>query len=664
MLRKIMRRGVRLVADVIDRVAGWIAESSTLLRLGPAGYVRHRAVRRAARLRRGSTFANGVTTTLTPEQATAWHRLQWKHLVIFVYGTPREDIGPWMTRTSKLLRADLLLSPSVVAHAETQPTSALVVADGVGGAPTIDLANVLDWMHRERRRWDVVFIDAAHPLPEPESIVQLQHAAYEYHHDHEIGFVTPAYASSEGVVAGFQVDRRTGVVIPALPGERDYGQGRIPRYVLVAPAHGFYATSWAIDRVDIAGRHLEGLDLDAQIAKLVRHGWASNVRTLCFSSTVFAVAELPSLVVAGEPRDWVFHRRVSTDSGRPRIIFVLNATSVSGGIRAVFEIAGGLADRGCDVAIWSLQSAPAWFDLRVPVVTYHTYEDLMLSLRNEDAIKVATWWETAEIVWLATVSHGVPVYLIQEFEAWFYPEDPVAQAAVVASYRREFVSLTEASYQRSELAEVGVTATLIPHGYDPSVFRVLPHWNRDDDTLLALGRSFFQKNFAMTERAWRSLGDARPRLQLFGTEPDILHDDRADYRERPRDEQVNELYNTATLFVQTSRHEGFCLPILEAMAAGCPVITTDSHGNRDFCRDGENCVIVPQDDDVALARAIKRLLADPTERERLSRAGLATAADYTWPVVLDRVADFYESVAAAASASQPLSETAVDGTQA
>lgn len=339
-----------------------------------------------------------------------------------------------------------------------------------------------------------------------------------------------------------------------------------------------------------------------------------------------------------------------------RIIFVLQATTVSGGIRAVFEIANGLAERGLDVSIWSLQGAPDWFDLRVPVTTFVNNDDLLLSLRNEDAIKVATWWETAEIVWLASVNHGIPVYLIQEFETWFYPDDAVAQAAVVASYRREFVSLTEASFQVKELAEVGVTATLIPHGYDSSVFRVLPDGKRADDTLLALGRSFFQKNFAMTLRAWRSLGDARPKLQLFGTEPGIVSDERADYRERPRDAEVNELYNTATVFVQTSRHEGFCLPVLEAMAAGCPVITTDSDGNMDFCRDGVNCVIVPQDDDAALAAAISRLFDDPAERARLSAAGLETAARYTWPVVLNSVADFYEGVARAGSAGQTFAE--------
>ena len=49
------------------------------------------------------------------------------------------------------------------------------------------------------------------------------------------------------------------------------------------------------------------------------------------------------------------------------------------------------------------------------------------------------------------------------------------------------------------------------------------------------------------------------------------------------------------MFVQTSTHEGFCLPPLEAMATGGAVVCTDAHGNRDFCRDGENC-LMPEPD--------------------------------------------------------------------
>lgn len=655
MLKEVCLRGTGFAARVIDAIAGKLGGVATLIRLGPRAYARRRTDVRASRQLSGSTFANGVTTTLTPTRAAAWHRVHWRYVVVFLYGEPKSDISEWLHEAGEVLRAHLLLAPDVASAVDLHrlhPQS-FTIADGIDDHPSIDASDVLDWMRRTRRRWDLVFLDASESLPDAARIIELQHAAHEYHHDREVGFVTPGYRSSEGRIAGYDIDRRTGQAAASGLAARDFGQTAIPRYVLTAGAHGFYAASWAIDRVDVAGRHLVGMTLAEQVATLIRRAWAGNIRTLCLASTVLDVRNLPEPCVSGEPRRWVLERQVSPDSGPIRIIFVLNATSISGGIRIVFELANGLSARGFAVEIWSLQNRPSWFNLHVPVVTYRSYEDLLLSLRNEDAIKVATWWETAEVVWLASVNHGVPVYLVQEFETWFYPDDPVAQAAVVASYRKEMIAETEATYQREELARVGLQATLIPNGYDPSVFRPLENWTRSQDGVLALGRSFFQKNFAMTERAWRSLGAERPPLVLFGTEPDIMRDERVTYHERPSDAGVNELYNSAALFVQTSRHEGFCLPILEAMAAGCPVITTDSHGNRDFCRDGVNCVIVPQDDDVALAEAISTLLANPDERRRLATAGLHTAAAYRWSDVLDSVAGFHREISQAGASGSP-----------
>jgi glycosyltransferase involved in cell wall biosynthesis len=221
----------------------------------------------------------------------------------------------------------------------------------------------------------------------------------------------------------------------------------------------------------------------------------------------------------------------------------------------------------------------------------------------------------------------------------------VCFSAVAASYRKEFVQVTIATYQQGELEAIGSEAILIPSAYDKDKFHRLDGIERDADTVIAVGRSFFQKNFAMTEKAWRSMGERRPRLSLFGSEPDIVADDRVDYTVRPSDAELNVLYNRATMFVQTSRHEGFGLPIIEAMAAGCPVITTDSHGNRDFCIDEVNCLVVEVDDSDGLAAAMRRLLDDPELQERLRVAGLATAEKHTWAVILDSFEDLYGRIA-------------------
>jgi glycosyltransferase involved in cell wall biosynthesis len=218
---------------------------------------------------------------------------------------------------------------------------------------------------------------------------------------------------------------------------------------------------------------------------------------------------------------------------------------------------------------------------------------------------------------------------------------------VISCYRKEFRNMTTSQYNLEEIRSLGLSATAVPCGYDAKVFHRLPELDRSDSTVLAVGRTFFQKNFKQTYRAWKLLGEKRPTLQLFGSEPKIAKwDKRIDYKTKPSDSGVNDLYNQAAVFIQTSWHEGFCLPLLEAMAAGCPVICTDAHGNRDFCFDGKNCLMVEHEDVEGLKKQIERLLGDAQMRARFSEQGIKTAKSYDWPVIMKQVESFYNEVAA------------------
>lgn len=87
-------------------------------------------------------------------------------------------------------------------------------------------------------------------------------------------------------------------------------------------------------------------------------------------------------------------------------------------------------------------------------------------------------------------------------------------------------------------------------------------------------------------------------------------------------------YAGALLFLFPSRWEGFGLPPLEAMAAGCPVVSSGSASLPEVV--GEAGVLLPPDDGEAWIRAVRRLLADAGERASLSAAGLERAAGFTW----------------------------------
>ncbi len=338
------------------------------------------------------------------------------------------------------------------------------------------------------------------------------------------------------------------------------------------------------------------------------------------------------------------------------IAYVTEGTGVGGGHRDIFEHLNRLAARGHEVSLYTLGEHPEWFPLSVPVHSFEYYDELIEALAPLAAIKVATWWNTAAPVWLASVLHGIPVYFVQDIETSYYPDHERARHAVLDSYRPEFRYMTISAWNRDRLRELGLDAELIAPGIDLDTFRPRADVARREDMVLALGRSNPLKNLPLTLDAWRALGEPRPELCLFGIEPELATDPGMRHVESPDDEQVNELFCQASVFVQTSAHEGFALPPLEAMATGCAVVCTDAHGNRDFCVDGVNC-LMPAADPSSVSAALARLLADPELRARLGRAGIETAADYAWERRIDALEGFFVEVATPRRA--PLDGTAV-----
>ncbi|MEO9119570.1 MAG: glycosyltransferase [Solirubrobacteraceae bacterium] len=337
-------------------------------------------------------------------------------------------------------------------------------------------------------------------------------------------------------------------------------------------------------------------------------------------------------------------RDVRTPEGALRVVYVTEDSGIGGGHRDIFEHLNRLAARGHETELWTLGGEPEWFDLAVPVRSFEDYDELRRALAPVPAIKVATWWNTARPVWHASLLRGIGVYFVQDIESSYYSANPEMQAVVHASYQHEFRYMTISSWNRDRLREFGLDATLIPPGIDLENFRPRPDIQRREDMVLALGRSNPLKNLPLTLDAWRRLPAPRPELCLFGIEPELASAPGISYITSPSDAEVCELFNQATVFVQTSVHEGFCLPALEAMAAGGAVVCTDAHGNRDFCVDGENCLMpAARADDVSAA--ISRLLSDPGLRRRLGAAGLQTAGEYAWTRRIDALEQFLFDIA-------------------
>ncbi len=92
----------------------------------------------------------------------------------------------------------------------------------------------------------------------------------------------------------------------------------------------------------------------------------------------------------------------------------------------------------------------------------------------------------------------------------------------------------------------------------------------------------------------------------------------------------------AALFVLTSEYEGLSNALIEAMLLGLPCISTDYPGADEIIRDGENGLLVPKGDAVALCEAMRRVLCDNELREKLAEAARKTAENYKTEVVIQK----------------------------
>ena len=110
----------------------------------------------------------------------------------------------------------------------------------------------------------------------------------------------------------------------------------------------------------------------------------------------------------------------------------------------------------------------------------------------------------------------------------------------------------------------------------------------------------------------------------------------------PSDEEKAQLFRTATVYVSPATgRESFGIVLLEAMAAGAPIVCSDIHGYKGVVRRGREGLLVPPREPRELAVAIDKLLRDPGLREQMGAAGQARAEEFSWPRVTAKVEDYY-----------------------
>lgn len=178
---------------------------------------------------------------------------------------------------------------------------------------------------------------------------------------------------------------------------------------------------------------------------------------------------------------------------------------------------------------------------------------------------------------------------------------------------------------------------------------------REAMTVLCVARIDRQKNQMMLVEWMGRHTDAKVRLVGPVTQPDY----RAELEARaaalgvaghltvagalkPDSPELVSEYKNADVFVLPSRHEPFGIVVLEAWAAGVPVVASDVGGLGKLCASHPDAAITFHCDDAdALETAISRLQADDGLRKHMVQAGKDAVRDYDWQGLAARLVDFY-----------------------
>ncbi len=107
---------------------------------------------------------------------------------------------------------------------------------------------------------------------------------------------------------------------------------------------------------------------------------------------------------------------------------------------------------------------------------------------------------------------------------------------------------------------------------------------------------------------------------------------------------VRSLLSQVDFLVLPSRCEGLPLIVLEAMAAGCPVVATSVDGTAEVLRNEESALLVPPNDSRAMAAAIKRFLDEPSLRHTLASRGRVDVESYSSDVIAKQLLSLYDQV--------------------
>ena len=320
-----------------------------------------------------------------------------------------------------------------------------------------------------------------------------------------------------------------------------------------------------------------------------------------------------------------------------------------GGYKVHYQYANAFASQGEHVTVvlpvatggrptarqvlWCMRTARrpliTWFRFH-PAVKVRVVPALRAPYLPRADVTVLTGWQTAELT-TKSARRGVLAQIVYDYEFWMeYPDRRPRMRAALS--RPDVYRIATSSVIADMLREMGsepyatVTAGLADGDFGVDV----PIENRQPVVAFPL-RSEAWRDMRTAFAAAEAILAALPGVTIlcFGNPNGQAVPPSVQSLGRISDVELRALYNRCSVFMLTSRYEGWGLPAAEAMACGAAVVSTRNGGTEEFVVDGHNGLLSPVGDPMAMATAVIQLLSNETERVRLAKAGADEASSMT-----------------------------------
>jgi glycosyltransferase involved in cell wall biosynthesis len=356
-----------------------------------------------------------------------------------------------------------------------------------------------------------------------------------------------------------------------------------------------------------------------------------------------------------------------------RILQICSARSIGGGEKHVASLANSLAQRGHDVFVALAPDAP------LRALLQNVPRDHIIELPMRNALSLGSAWKLARLARshavqiihahlgrdyplaaLAAGRSGAQLVLTRHV---MFPLGRVHKLTLRRTARVIAVSGAVADALRTQAIFKSETIRVIHNGIDADLFATAKTKAPARQQKLRVGTV---GEFAPVKRhedfirVAQSICAERDDVEFIMAGEDKSRD--GENRNRLKQliinaqlgdraqlvgwtEEIANLLATFDLFVSTSESESFGMAMVEAMAAGIPVVATETDGARDVIDDQVTGRLVPVGDVDAIARSIGELMSDPAERARLgANAQQSARQNFGLERMVDETVKVYEEV--------------------